>query len=373
MNEKSSKIRLDYLDGIRGWAALIVVFGHTMGGLIAINNPELVNHQWTYFFTNAHLAVLVFFVLSGYVLSVSVIYSSKRNLSVSVISRYFRLLIPILTISLIAYLFMKFGLFLNQEAANTDLAKSWLGRFFAFDESLLGAIKFSFYDVFFSYRDDKTYNSSLWTMPIEMFGSLLIYSYLSIFRSSKFIPLIGLSLTAYLYFNNVFMFCFMFGYMLAEIRRISDFKFEGIKDALLVLAFLAIAYIDTYHRPGDERLLVLEAVGVVTLVSYSGILSRIFSSRISRFLGRISFSLYLVQIVVICSLSSCLKIYFEQTSIDNNIASIVNLSVTLIVSILFARLLTPVDEWSSKASKRIASIFVNNSESLCQFFIKKPL
>ena len=30
-----------------------------------------------------------------------------------------------------------------------------------------------------------TYNSSLWTMPFEIFGSLMIYAYLGIFRTTE--------------------------------------------------------------------------------------------------------------------------------------------------------------------------------------------
>ncbi|WP_187487490.1 acyltransferase family protein [Duffyella gerundensis] len=374
VSEKKEKIRLDFLDGIRGWAAAIVVFGHTMGGVIAINAPNFANHQWLSFFTNAHLSVLVFFVLSGYVLSISQIFSSKPNLAISTLARYFRLAIPIFTISIIAYILMKLDLFYNVSAASTDISKSWLGRFFTFEPDFFNVIKYSFYSVFFSYDDHTTYNSSLWTMPIEMMGSLFIYAYLAIFRREKFIPLVSIALLVYFFFNNSFLLCFMAGYVLAELKKKKDYKVTGFKDAVMFLSFLSIVYLDTYYRPGTESHQALEAILIVCIISYSSILSKAFSSNISKFMGRISFSLYLVQIVVICSLSSYLKIFLEDANVNIYTSAFINLIITLAACILFARILAPVDEWSVQISKKIAMCILDTiSKDSEKILVKKPL
>ncbi|GKX60636.1 acyltransferase family protein [Leminorella grimontii] len=355
----STKVRLDYLDGIRGWAAAIVVFGHTMGGVISIDAPKYVDHVWLRFLTNAHLSVLVFFVLSGYVLSVSQIFSSKRNTAVSTVARLFRLSFPILLISFVAYIMMRLDLFYNTQAATTDAAKSWLGRFFVFEPNLFDVLKFSFFDVFFSYNEQATYNSSLWTMPIEMFGSLLIYSYIAIFRKENPNWIISIALIIYFYNFNPFMFCFMVGYILAELRLNNNFVVTGVKDYLMIVAFLVMIYIDTYHRPIGEIYQAVEAVVFVVIISYSGVLSKIFSSKISRFMGKISFSLYLVQIVVICSWSSIMKIYLSSIGINVNLAATLNLITTMLLCIVLARIMSPVDDWSVKASKIIAEKIIN--------------
>lgn len=347
----SSNNRLHYLDGIRGWAATIVVFGHTMGGVIAIDAPNFVNHQWMSFFTNAHLAVLVFFVLSGYVLSVSQIYSSKRNTAVSTVARLFRLALPILFVSLVAYIMMRLNLFFNVQAATNDISKSWLGTFFRFEPSLPGVFSFSFFDVFFAYDTPTSYNSSLWTMPIEMAGSILIYSYIAIFRTEKFNWIISSILIVYFYFYSPFMFCFMVGYVLAELKKINNLYLSGRNEIPLIFIFFAMIYLDTYHRPVDEIIQALEAVVFVVVISYSKTLSSLFSSRASRFMGRISFSLYLVQILVICSWSSYMKILLSNSGININIAASINLISSMALCILTARAMTPIDEFSVKHSK----------------------
>ena len=63
-----STMRIDYLDGVRGWASLMVLLFHafweTFGNVLPVfRNPV------TAFLLDGHLAVFVFFVLSGDALS----------------------------------------------------------------------------------------------------------------------------------------------------------------------------------------------------------------------------------------------------------------------------------------------------------------
>ena len=75
--KKGSNFNFD-LEALRGFAALVVVFRH-----IALEE-ELLNPNYSpgyliHFFPIANFAVLVFFVLSGYVIGVSNINNLKRN------------------------------------------------------------------------------------------------------------------------------------------------------------------------------------------------------------------------------------------------------------------------------------------------------
>lgn len=346
------KVRVAFLDGIRGWAALVVVFSHLMGGVLALENPEFVSLPYFHFLTNGHLSVLIFFVLSGYVLSISQIQSTKGNLPLAVVSRYFRLAIPILFFAIIAYIFMSLGLFFNVKAS---IENAWLGGFYVFEPSLYNALKFSVYDVFFNYDPNITYNSSAWTMPIELVGSMLIYAFIGMFKPQiKALHLPAIIFTIFLYFNSPYMFCFMVGYLLAVIKiRISDINIRGF-DFILLLSFIFVIYIDTYHRPVEENLQALEAIVIIFCVSYSKTLKRFFENKISLFLGEISFPLYLVQIIVICSWSSFLRIYFIENSVTGFTSMFLILSSSLVMCIALSKLLTPVDKYSVIYSKKIA-------------------
>ena len=82
---KAEKFRKPYLDGLRGCAACVVLFGNHA---IALNSPLLG-------FFNGNAAVCVFFVLSGYVLT-DLSRRSELTLPAQAVRRYFRLVGPIL-------------------------------------------------------------------------------------------------------------------------------------------------------------------------------------------------------------------------------------------------------------------------------------
>lgn len=71
MDRKNSAGRYRSIDGIRGLAALAVVFYHLSGSLSAELSallPDIVNA----FFSYGYLGVPIFFVISGFVISISV-------------------------------------------------------------------------------------------------------------------------------------------------------------------------------------------------------------------------------------------------------------------------------------------------------------
>src|SRR5882672_5264093 len=76
----SPRLRLEYLDGLRGIAALYVVLFHSMVGFRGdVLPPALVSALK--FMTYGHFSVAVFIVLSGYCLMLPVARSSDGRLS----------------------------------------------------------------------------------------------------------------------------------------------------------------------------------------------------------------------------------------------------------------------------------------------------
>ena len=92
-------MRKTYLDGLLGWAALIVLFGH-LGPVFLIAKYKMYVMS---FFMDGELAVHVFFVLSGFVLSIGFFESGKRIiLKELLIRRYPRLAVPVVLSCLLA-------------------------------------------------------------------------------------------------------------------------------------------------------------------------------------------------------------------------------------------------------------------------------
>ena len=276
----ATRARLGYLDGIRGWASLVVLQWHLVACFLALSTPELKLSKerlaadiasndyldialgiFLRIVSDGKLAVMVFFVLSGYALSVNHLNLSRRNLALATAARYFRLMIPILFTSLIAYALLKAGLFFNTAAATTpENSSGWLGTFYRFDADLKNVLMFASYDVFFRYDEDTTYNSSLWTMPIELAGSVLIYAYLGIFRTTEAIYWkVALLATAALAMVGPPYACFMVGYLIAELNgkirdrpRSIDAASSRRREAVLISAFAGALVSSAYFR--DNRI-----------------------------------------------------------------------------------------------------------------------
>jgi hypothetical protein len=64
----SSAARVVFLDGVRGWASLMVVLSHLLPCFLAITTPAY-RHWYLTFVSDGNFAVYIFFVLSGFALS----------------------------------------------------------------------------------------------------------------------------------------------------------------------------------------------------------------------------------------------------------------------------------------------------------------
>lgn len=376
--------RIHYLDGIRGWASFAVLLSHIDGAFLSLSSPQLrfddqrlasslaagnyLEYLLTLFLkvmSDGYLAVMIFFVLSGYALSVAHLNPRRRNLAGAATSRYFRLMIPILATSAIAYLLLKFGLFYNLQAATSPESSSgWLGRFYRFPAQLWHMLSFSLGRVFYNYDPASTYNSSLWTMHLEILGSYLIYAYLALFRTTEKVQwrMLALAIAALLATRPMYA-CFFTGYMIAELTRPGAGLAPSRRYAVpCLIAFCAALASSAYTATVAARLGInndilgcLVATTVVLAVSLSPALVQFFSNGLSRFLGRISFPLYLIQVIVICSWSSFLFIQLPRLGFGTLTANLINLGATIVASILAAVALLPVEWLSIRWSKAIAA------------------
>ena len=128
--------RLYEIDGVRGWASLVVLIFHLSWEVFGVIFPAYRSYYFK-FFLDGPLAVYVFFVLSGDALSSSfVMKENYRSLAKLVLKRYFRLTGPILLSCIFAYFILKQGFAFNSIAAKVVGRPDWLGVFLPFEASV---------------------------------------------------------------------------------------------------------------------------------------------------------------------------------------------------------------------------------------------
>ena len=299
------------LDGLRGVAALSVVAFHFCSAFLPATVPDQspTVPPWSdsplEVVLNGPFWVFVFFVLSGYVLAMA----SRRprtHFWRDVGARYLRLALPATASVLLAWILL--SLFPLATTHLNALAPSPWFRWTLQGEipSLFAAVKDGMFGIF--RRGGSQFNNVLWTMRIELIGSLGVYAFFQVVRRHRLlaavsclIALVGLGAPP--------------GYVafaLGATLSIATHLGFRLRPWLALLAFAcglllgseATGFADRHGfgnwpvaiRPGAATgmLYPLGALAVVAGVLGSKILQRTLEVGPCRLLGRLSFPLYLV-------------------------------------------------------------------------------
>lgn len=289
-------------------------------------------------------AVAIFFVLSGFVLSIGYFQTGKVDILKKIAAkRYFRLMIPALVSILICYALIALSLSSMQSAAaiiqSDQLAKAW-----DFTPSIMTALYDGTVGVFIGGAN--SYNPVLWTMAVEFLGSFMVFATLLLFSDSRYRALVYAVLLIAL-FNTWFM-AFIIGMIFADIytkKRIT----AGKRKWYVLVSVLAISlYLGGYpygedlshtlYAPFsifsglniDMRMLSLTAaatllvVGVLTIVQVANVLQR----KPIRLLGKYSFSLYLVHLPILWIVTTQIFVWFSDL-LGYNAAVVASLVLTI--------------------------------------------
>jgi peptidoglycan/LPS O-acetylase OafA/YrhL len=324
--------KLECFEAIRGLASLAVLIGHLMLAFwpelyigardVPAEYPRLVRQfalSPLKIVFDSQFAVTVFFLLSGFVLSLSYFRTrSAEVLTSAAVRRYFRLMFPAAVSILLGYLLLRLGWMYNQAASrflNEHVGGrfGWLAIFYNFRPHLGHALKECVWDTFFA---NSTYNANLWTMSQEFLGSFVVYQFLALFGNVRNRYLLYAVLGgAFVYSNRMFQLDFLLGMMLCDAYVAGQAR--GFRLPMLLAAPIALGgmYLVTLKPFGAynwgwlmlDKNLCYEAVGGMLLlgsVAFSPGLQRLYDNRVLTFLGKISFGLYLIHLPLICSLAS---------------------------------------------------------------------
>lgn len=313
---------IDYLDGLRGVAALTVVFSHFAGAFypaILFNQPDQVRLGVepliattpisTLFAGN--LAVRIFFVLSGFVLTYRFFLHYRRvEIAEAMLNRYLRLLIPIAASVLLAWVAIRLGLMRHRELAPISGAAGWLDTFWDVRPELGAALWNAAVEVLL--QADYRYNPVLWTMYYEFVGSLLVLGVVLLAGRSPLRFLIYAALLVALLRSQYLGF--VLGLIMADLVARRP---PRVAPAAAWLPLLAVGiYLGSYPSYHDQIAGTIYAplgglpenlpqtIGgflIFLAVLISAPLRRILGSRPCLLLGRLSFSFYLAHLIVIGS------------------------------------------------------------------------
>jgi peptidoglycan/LPS O-acetylase OafA/YrhL len=297
------------------------------------------------------LAVCVFFILSGDALASPYIRVNDPSLIARTAARrYTRLTVPILMCCLLVYGLMTAGMTANIRAAPLLKSDLWLGQVLNFEPSLYKTIKYSLHGVYFSHTSVSSYNPLLWTMQIEMLGSIITFvalfvcHYLS--RPGRFIGV----LAAYFLFVGSYFGLFFVGILLSMARQSGLIDRLRLAPAFVIASWLILVSIyiacafEIGMRSSEERQRTLLAILLVACIYINPIIVSALKSPISRYLGKISFALYLTQFPIIITFLASSAIFLSRNSrLSLCMATAIGLVcivLTIILSDIFTRLET---------------------------------
>ena len=345
---KDMPTRCHEIDGIRGFAALVVLLCHMiatpLGHIETILTPN-------FLFLNGTLAVQIFFVLSGDALSARYFQTDSLNVvDKLLLKRYFRLTFLILIASYSVYLLKIFGLDVHLEAArltHNSLLAAYLPQMPIFDEMLLYSlvgvyVNYAFHsDAAFYSSLATAYNPVFWSMAIEMSGSLLVFLFLYIYPrlANPQIILPFLSGVFLLLFTSYagFFFGIYIGYCRHRGWLLQWQNSPRWQTTSFVLLFCFLLSSGFYMGHIGRGATVLIAVVLVFLFYTNNRALRIFRARFARWLGEISFPLYAIHFSILISLTSWLIIMATKS---DALTPVVMAAISLVS--IFASLLTAV-------------------------------
>lgn len=363
---KSSFGQIKALNSVRGLAALIVVFSHFAGlfypatvhgssQVIHTRFDVLIHETPLRFFFAGTFAVTIFFILSGFVLTLKYLSGRQKSLFSSAVKRYFRLMPVALVSVLFAYFLVASGLSVTLNGSKEVLAQHNFNPTFldAFIQGTVGVFTMDS-------RGVKFYNPVLWTLYYELLGSMLVFGLATMSRGQPKRWL--LYIIALLAFSTTSFVGFIVGLILADIYVTKPNWYEKVRDmsvwykvGLLIIAFCIAGYpghtpdsIGNYWRMFtiiqdevvlDRSLLQLIAGTIIIVLTLSwGRLSRLLEARPLLWLGKISFTLYAVHLLFIYSFSIKFFSMFSH-HFNYNISFLLTFGLSLFIIMIISEIL----------------------------------
>jgi peptidoglycan/LPS O-acetylase OafA/YrhL len=368
--------RQPHLDSLRGIAALIVVLEHYFAAfypytIFGERGEYRQIAQWENFafyppfgtFIAGHFAVCLFFILSGYVLSRPFLgeRGGASDLVAAIVRRPIRLGGLVVFTIVAAFELTHAGLFYHQEVADITASKPWLASFVTERVPLNALAR----DLFSPFQSGRTYNPPLWTIQIELYGSIATFVFLLLFRASAQRRAMLIALVVLL--TPSFYQAFALGVLLADIKKQGNLSSSSPR--LLLALTGAVVYFSSFPQQCSPDCLsrtvyawlpaittdggypMLGAATLLVVVLASGRAQALLDRPAFLWLGRMSYAVYAIHFLVLGSMSSWLFLRWLDLS-TYGLAFLVALASGMAITLLLAYGLTvTIDTWSIAAAR----------------------
>jgi peptidoglycan/LPS O-acetylase OafA/YrhL len=369
-------VRSTYLDVIRGLACLQVlmlhlaeaffplfatdtIHDHTLGGYVHASPLYLIYDGYT--------GVFVFFLLSGYVLTPS--FSKDYQPARQFAARWVRLLIPAFMACLLSLLIKWLVFDLNPTVRASEISGSvFLKDWWRPDLTLANLLHDSFLNaLFMGYAEtsalfsdaylqsiETSFVAPLWTLSVEMHGSILLLGLISLRKHSRLLYMLGLIVACVLFIRTYYIL-FIIGHLI-NVKTQNAQHHQSTSSAILFLVTgmtlcftgetSTLGFLENVCQAGLPLSLdcsghIQKMIGAILmfygLLHHKG-LKDLLQGRILEQLGRYSFSIYLVHFPILCGIGSAVVIltaplYGASTSLV--IGALVTLATTFAIAPAF--------------------------------------
>lgn len=301
--DETAKEHIKAIDSLRGLAALSVFFFH----LLSLYLPEQeILKPWFFIFAG-HEAVILFFVLSGFILT----FSNQQQPSAYrdyVLRRIFRIY-PAYYVSMAVAI----GLFLLINPLPLNQYTHWFNTQFSTIQ-LSGRL---FFDMIFLITNPvSAINGVIWSLVYEVIISVLIlplfwritriknmillmFIYLIFFIGRQFVHPYSVILDNSIYFSVFFYMGYLVYYFRYKLAVLNQTKFIPIYILCYSGLYFCFGHGILVKATIRDFVTGFGAVGFLCLTLYNQKIINILNSKVINFYGKISYSFYLIHIPVI--------------------------------------------------------------------------
>lgn len=375
--------RLPELDALRGFSALAVVIVHLLNYFPTnIYNPSnpLLDISYYRLLINGTTYVLLFFLISGFVLSYPYFsgFKSRSSLWLDVLNRTPRLLIPICIAGIVGFLMQKAAGSLSATELEMFDRVFWIEFWDVSDWSFLSALTFLSGKVLFVYDSESSFNRNLWTMPVEYTMSMAIFLIVAI-RNKLYLAAAGLGVAALVlwffwqgdsyeimvrsfYGSMFFVGCFL-AWQLCRNGSIIEKLCSNSAITYLIVGVL----ISAIAKLGSTWLVFIIifqhlSAFIIFLIGIRWIRFRLYKSRkLYSYIGRTSFQLYLIHGSVLYLVFS---LFIKNADVFSPLHFFIAATISLILSFLLADILTRIaDVYLVGMTKRFLLKMLNRTDA----------
>jgi peptidoglycan/LPS O-acetylase OafA/YrhL len=322
--------RLTSLDAVRGIAACVVVAGHGYFTMPDAWRASVETSVWSILLQPLHngdAAVVVFFVLSGRVLSLPYIQGKELDYRRYLIRRVCRIYIPFAAAVLLSLFF--YCVIGHRRA---QIASNWFNTLWPPHVPNMQSIVGHF--LLFGTAPAISLNPPMWSLVYEMRISLIFPLLVVLARNTRQAMLasitllagaiIGLNLLgqnthpaqagtfgATLLWTAEYIPCFVTGILLSLHRADLGRSWKALPAGLRVVFGLGVFVIfsirPSFAHLADDILYIVGASAIIVMATESMSLRRMLDARVPQWLGRISYSLYLTHLPVMLAVFPLLE------------------------------------------------------------------